>query len=76
MIDDIQDLSVIRRQKKEKQIWFSKNFWAAFVPMLLLAIGCFVYALFMADLNPSKNHSFLENLLSNLLSTFKTSSFI
>ncbi|MBO4694618.1 MAG: HD domain-containing protein [Clostridia bacterium] len=61
MIDDIQDLSVIRRQKKEKQIWFSKNFWAAFVPMLILSIGCFAFALFIADLNPAKTHNFLDN---------------
>ena len=61
MIDDIQDLSVIRKQKKEKHLWFSKNFWAAFAPMVILSIGCFVFALFIADLNPTKTHSFLGN---------------
>jgi len=65
MIDDIKDLSVIKKQREEKTLWLSRNFWISFIPMLILSIGCFVFALFIGSVTKSRTHSFLSNFSLN-----------
>ena len=49
MIDDIKDLKVIQEVKDERRQWFTRNFWISFIPMLVAAIGCFIFALFIGS---------------------------
>ncbi len=73
MIDDIKDLKVIQEEKSERRQWFTRNFWISFGPMLIAAIGCFVFALFIGSLSSARTKEFLDNFkLSHLGDTIST----
>ena len=74
MIDDIKDLKVIQEVKDERRQWFTRNFWISFIPMLVAAIGCFIFALFIGSLSKGSTKSFLNNFtlefIGETISTF------